>query len=156
MIGTLGRISCRVASVSVPSFTSSPDTATVTEWDSIAYRGPSWITAGDGPYQAAVPVGGRYLVSFTATVGAANGAPTPTAVGAGFRAAGLDAVTLALYAPEFPVDDTEGTAYVSGSATAIVELAAGTPLELAIAAGNADASMSALGVFLLAIDLVRL
>lgn len=154
MIGVLGRLWCHAVTVSQPSFTGSPQDQTITDWDSIDSHGPSWITGGSGPYQGAVPVDGGYQVTINAEVNATDpnlgGAPTD----AGFFAT-FEGAVLALWCPPF-TDDTNGTAWISAAGSAILELAAGTPLEVAITAHDASVAVLDLGVHSVKLDIVRL
>lgn len=152
-VGILGRVSCKAVTVSQPSFTTSPDTATITDWDTIEARGPSWVSGGSGPYQGMVPVAGRYLVLLFAEV-SANDAGAAI-VEAGFLAT-FAGVALGLFAPAFPVDDTNGTAWVAASASAIVDLAVGDPLDVSIASHDSDASLAALGIHRVELSMIRL
>ncbi len=153
MIGILGRIVCRAVTVSRPSFTTSPDAATITDWDSIdVYRGPSWVTGGVGPYQGAVPIDGTYLVTVSAQVNAKDSMNVP--VEAGFTAAFASAL-LGMHSPAWGFDDTNETTWVSYSATGLALLAAGDPLEVEITAHDSDAALLGLGIQRVTLDLVR-
>lgn len=150
MIGILGRVSAHLVTVSEPSFTSSPDTATVTVWDTIDARGPSWATGGGA---AVVPVGGRYLINILAEVNATDAGAAP--IGAGFSAL-FAGIPLGLFTPAFPTDDTNGTAWVAGSAVGIADLTAGDAVAVAIASHDSDAAMQNLGLHRVQLDIVRL
>jgi hypothetical protein len=157
MIGVLGRLSCLATCVSQPSFTTSPDSATLTDWDSESSRGPSWIVGGAGPYQLAAPVGGRYLVALDVEVNATDVMNVP--VEAGFSALFVGTsggVLLGMHSPAWGVDDTNGTTWVRMSAVGIVELDAGSPIEVLLSAHDSDPALVGLGIHVVNLSLVRI
>lgn len=149
-VGVLGRVACHLVTVSEPSFTSSPDTRQVTVWDTIEPVGPGWAAGGG---TAVVPVSGTYLIAIGAEVNASDAGAVP--VGAGFSAV-FEPVLLGLFCPVFPVDDSNATTWVAGTAVTIAQLNAGDAIAVDISAHDSDASLAFLGIHRLTLDLVRL
>ena len=151
MIGLLGRYACRVVNVSVDSFTSSPDETLVDTWDQATVDRGGWAH-GSGPVTAVVPVDGVYLVTISLEVNAfGSGAAKQAQVRALW-----EGVLLALETPAWVHDDGASDQFVAGSASQVRQLSAGTAIEVQLAVGNADPSVTAVGIHSVSVDLVRI